>query len=163
MLTSLMLAAAVHSAAAVGSPQGFMEALYGRFNKGVFDYQGKEATAIFTPETAILTRKALAKETKEQDDSDDGNDFCECQDLDHPKWVITTAQQGASAATSKVLFTNNGRTITFKFWLKLTGAGWRVDDFQEVDSGWPASAHAIKTLPSFKKNQQAELKAAPAK
>ena len=51
----------------------------------------------------------------------------------------------------------------FQVWLKLTGAGWRVDDFQEIDSGWPASAHAIKTLPSFKKNQQAELKTAPAK
>ncbi len=137
-----------------------MEALYGRFNGGLFDNRGKTAKAIFTPTTANLALRAWAKESREQDDSDDANDLCECQDLEHPKWVITTAQQASDTATSKVLFTNEGRTITFKFWLKRTPMGWRVDDFEDINDGFPPDGKP-KVLMSFKASQEGELKAPP--
>ncbi len=141
------------------TPQAWIESVYGRFrNHGEPDYHGKAADQLFDPELAALEHKHQAQMDAGQDDFDDGNDLCAgCQETDYPTWKIDTSQQGADHAISTVLFKNEGETMTYRFWLRLTPAGWRISDFRML--GYSAAKQVPPGgFPSFKTQLQAAIK-----
>ena len=157
MMRSFLLAVALVplcSARATGaaprSAQAFMESVYDQFHGGMPDYTDKASEALFDPVLSHLQERANALSEAAQEDDDDANDLCECQDLDHPHWKITTSAEIAGKAQSVVLFSDQGKTIKLRFWLIKTAAGWRITDFQLLDDGFAKKGGRTKIEPTHK-------------
>lgn len=139
ILAVLAAAAAAPLAASAATPgaRAFLAKLYAAYQgkgKGL-DYSKPRVMArYFTPELAELVRKSLAA-TKPGDAPDlEGDPFIDAQDWKITKLTIEVAEQGADAATGTVKFLNFDKPRTIVLDLKLTKAGWRIDDIHWPDN-----------------------------
>ena len=139
------------AASSAQTPQAFMEAFYSHFrNHKMMDVDGKNADLYLTPDLAALQRRYEKQVAAGQDEDPmsegDGNDFCGCQDTNHPTWKVSIPRQDATTADAIGVFVDQNQKTTVRFSLRHTAAGWRIGDYKVEGPGW-----------SFKRQREHEV------
>ena len=112
-------------------PRAFIQSLY-TDSRGMPDYQGENASKVFTRSLALLERRfEKLAENRQLDGMDyDINELCGCQDSDKPVVRVTTMAQTAANATEAVTFSDQGTVVHYQIILSRTNDGWRIADFK---------------------------------
>ena len=153
MIVGVSFAGPGLAASSSATPQAFMDSFYAHFrDHHMPEIDAKNAAQFLTPALAALQREyerqIQAGQDEDPQSEGDGNDFCGCQDTNHPTWKVEVNSQTATTAETTGYLTDEGKTTTVHFHLERTPAGWRIGDYKVSGAG-----------ESLKRQRQDEIKA----